>query len=202
MQILQPFRLPQASITAQLFTWDAKRYYLDKIDSYAISFQQVTKMLEEEYNSDVRQARVKTYLNSLRVTTFIANCMESFVALAQIYNSTIKLSGQVSRQHQGDSHKVEFLRNVVFSMSWSKEPLSTVVTHNLTFQEVYSELEAALQLEKESKIVIFRERAQLRQNVIQRDDNADILCIIWPLPVKVTDSTLFRITQAKRLRNT
>ena len=38
---------------------DAKRYYLDKVDGYATSFQQAVSMLEQKYNSPVRQTRVK-----------------------------------------------------------------------------------------------------------------------------------------------
>ena len=43
-----------------LLRGDAKRYYLDKVDGYATSFQQATQMLESEYNFAVHQTRVKT----------------------------------------------------------------------------------------------------------------------------------------------
>ena len=158
-----------------LLRGDAKRYYLDKIDGYATSFQQAIQMLEEEYNSPVRQTRVKNYLNSLRVTAFAAEGKEMSAALALTYKSIIKLSRQAPRSHQGDAHKVEFLRNAVIGMSWSSEPLSRVATHQLTFQQLYSELEAALQLDKESKLAVIRDRAQLNQRSVPHDSSTGIL---------------------------
>ncbi|CDF36767.1 unnamed protein product [Chondrus crispus] len=158
-----------------LLRGDAKRYYLDKIDGYATSFQQAIQMLEEEYNSPVRQTRVKNYLNSLRVTVFAAEGKEMSAALALTYKSIIIFSRQGPRSHQGDAHKVEFLRNAVVGMPWSSEPLSRVATHQLTFQQLYSELEAALQLDKESKIAIIRDHAQLNQRSVSHDSWAGIL---------------------------
>ena len=132
-------------------------------------------MLEEEYNSPVRQTRVKNYLNSLRVTSFVAEGKETSDALALTYKSIIKFSRQAPRSHQGDAHNVEFLRNAVVGMPWSSEPLSRVATHQLTFQKLYSELEAALQLDKESKLAIIRDRAQLDQRRGPHDRSTSIL---------------------------
>lgn len=133
-----------------LLRGDAKRYYFDKIDGYETSFQQAIQMFEEEHNSAVRQTRVENYLNSLRVTAFAAEGKETSAAQALNYKSIIKFSRLAPRSHQGDAHKVEFLRNAVVGMSWSSEPLNRVATRQLTFQQLYSELEAVLQLDKES----------------------------------------------------
>ena len=132
-------------------------------------------MLESEYNSAVRQSRVKNYLNTLRVTSFVAQRTEMSAALAKVCKSIIHLSRQAPRSHQGDAHKVEFLRNAVVGTPWSSEPLSRVATHDLTFQQLYTELEAALQLDKESKLAILRYRAQLGQGASSSDDNAGIM---------------------------
>ena len=132
-------------------------------------------MLESEYNSAVRQTRVKNYLNTLRVTSFVAQGTEMSAALAKVYNSIIQLSRQAPRSHQGDAHKVEFHRNAVVGTPWSSEPLSRVATHNLTFQHLYGELEAGLQLDKESKLAISWDRAQLGQRAPSSDDNAGIM---------------------------
>lgn len=74
-------------------------------------------MLEEEYNSQVRQTRVKNYLNSLRITEFIAQGTETSAALSKNYRTIIKISHQVPRFYQGDAHKLDFLRNAVFGMT-------------------------------------------------------------------------------------
>ena len=132
-------------------------------------------MPEEEYNSPVRRTRVKNYLNSLHVTGFVAEGKEMSAGLALTYKSIIKFSRQAPRRHQGDAHKVEFLRNAVVGMPWSSELLSRVATHQLTFQQLSSELEAALQLEKESKLAIIRDRAQPDQRRVPLDGSTGIL---------------------------
>ena len=71
---------------------------------------------------------------------------------------------------------VEFLRNAVVGRPSSNEPLSRVATHQLTFQQLYSELEAAVQLHKGSKLAILRDRAQLRRRTLPEDDSAGIMC--------------------------
>ena len=137
-----------------LLRGDAKRYYLDKVDVNATSFQQATQMLESEYNSAVRQTRVKNYLNTLRVASFVAQGTDISAALAKVYKSISQLPRQAPRSHQGDAHIVEFLRNAVVGTPWSSDPLSRVATHNLTFQQLYAELEATLRLDKKSKLAI------------------------------------------------
>lgn len=96
-------------------------------------------------------------------------------ALAKLYRSVIKLLRQAPISHQRDAHKVEFLRNAVVGTPWSIEPFSRVATHQLTFQQLYAELEAAWQLCKESKMAVPRGRAQLRGRVIPQGDSAVIL---------------------------
>ena len=116
-----------------LLQGDAKRYFLDKIDGYGTSFQHAIEMLERENNPPVRKDRDKNYLNSLRVTTFVAQGIEISEALSKVYRSFIKLSGQAPRSHQGDALKVDVLRNAVVRTPYSSEPLSRVTTHQLTF---------------------------------------------------------------------
>ena len=132
-------------------------------------------MLESEYNYAVRQSKVNNYLGSLRVTSFASQGTEMSDALAKVYNSIIKLSRQAPRYHQGDAHKVEFLRNAVVGTPWSNEPLSRVATHQLTFQRLYAEVEAALQLHKKPNLAMLRARAQLGRRTLPEDDSARIM---------------------------
>ena len=139
---------------------DAKRFYLDRIDGYATTYQQAIDMINNEYNSPVRQTRVKNYLNSLRLRTFESKGIETSIALSQLYKIITKFSRQAPKPHQGDAHKIEFLRNAIVGYPWSHEPLSRVPTHKLTFQMVYGKLEAALQLFKEAKLAMRRDTAE------------------------------------------
>lgn len=142
-----------------LLSKDAKRFYLERVATYAQTFQQAVDMVNQEYNSPVRQTRVKNYLNSLRVSEFVKKGDEKSAALAKVYRLITKLSRQVPASHRGDAHKIEFLRNATVGYTWSHEPLSRVATHGLSFQMLYGELEAALQLDKEAKVAIARDSA-------------------------------------------
>lgn len=148
---------------------DASRFYLDRVAHYATTFQQAVEMIDQEYNSIVRQTRVKNYLNNLRVSDFEANGDEISVALMKVYKAILKLSRQVPVSHRGDAHRIEFLRRSVVGYNWSHEPLSRVATHNLSFQQVYGELEAALQLDKEARIALLRDKASNANK--QRNDD-------------------------------
>lgn len=52
-----------------------------------------------------------------------------------------------------------FFRNPVIGYKWSRKPLSRVATDNLSFQQLYSELEVALQLENEARLIFLRDKA-------------------------------------------
>lgn len=49
-------------------------------------------------------------------------------------------------------------RNAVVRCSWTTKPLSPMANHDLSFQKLYGELEAAHQLERESKLAKIRKR--------------------------------------------
>ena len=67
-------------------------------------------MIEAEYNSAVRQNRVKNHLNSLRLNQYVAEGVEASEALGKLYKVITKLSPQAPKSHRGDAHRVEFLR--------------------------------------------------------------------------------------------
>lgn len=123
---------------------DALRFYLDQVQPFTVTYQQAIDAIHREFNSAVRQARVKNHLNSLRVSAFVSTGIEISIALSNVYKTILKLSRQCPPSHRGDAHRIEFLRQAVVGFSWSHEPLSRVPTQNLSFQQLYSELEASL----------------------------------------------------------
>lgn len=60
-------------------------------------------------------------------------------------------------------------------MPCSSEPLNRVAKHNLTFQQLYSELEAALPVDKEKKLALLRDRAHLGNKSVNADNTSGIL---------------------------
>lgn len=85
---------------------DAKRFYLGVVYGYATSLQQAANIVESEYNSIVRQTRVKNYLNTLRMTQFASEGLEPTAAIEKVYNVVTKLARQVPRSFRGDFHCV------------------------------------------------------------------------------------------------
>lgn len=103
-------------------------------------------MIKGEYNYPTQQTRVKSYLNSPRISGFVNKEEEEMSAMAKVYKMITKLSRQVPTSDRGDAQKIEFLNNATAGSSWSHEPLSRVATHELSIQILYEVLEAALQL--------------------------------------------------------
>lgn len=156
---------------------DAKRFYLNQVQTYTTTFAASVQMVESEYNSVVRQNRVKNYLNSLRLNKFIVEGADELSALEKVYKLIIKLSPQVPQSHRGEAHKTEFLRNATVGAAWATEPLSRIATHNLTFQEVYGELEAALHLNREAKMAEMRDKVSLTNS--ENKSNGDVPGILY-----------------------
>lgn len=63
---------------------DALRFYLNAVQPYTTTFQQAVAMIDREYNSPVRQNRVKNYLTSLRVKNFEENGMDISFSLSKM----------------------------------------------------------------------------------------------------------------------
>lgn len=105
---------------------------------------------------------MKNYLSSPRVTDFITGETDPSSALSKVYKDIQKLSRQVPPSNRGDAHRVEYLRRAILGQNWARESLTRVVTNALTFQQLYGELEAAVQLDKDSRLASSVERAKAR----------------------------------------
>lgn len=130
---------------------DSQRFYIERVKAYATTFEKSVRMISEEYNSPVRQGRVKYFLNSLRVHDYVGDNTDAAMALTKVYNLVLKLSLKVPTSNRGDGNRIEFLRRAVIGYDWSREPLSRVATNGVMFQKLYGELEVAVQMEKESR---------------------------------------------------
>ena len=128
------------------------------------TYAHAVEMINREYNSPVRQSRVKDVLSQLRLCNKLGENQDEGEALAKVYKTIIKLSPQVPISHRGNAHRIEFLRNAVVGYEWATEPLSRIGSQELLFQELYGELEAAFQLSKEAKIAAMRDSMGTRRN--------------------------------------
>ena len=92
---------------------DAKRFYLNAVEPHATTFQQAIELIGNEYDSIVRQNRVKKVLHQLGQNAKLGESREEGEALAKVYKIIAKLSSQVPTSHHGSAHEVEFLQNAV-----------------------------------------------------------------------------------------
>lgn len=150
---------------------DAKRFYLDRIDNDVSLYSEAVRLIEDEYNSIVRQNRVKNFLSSLRISGYTKEGMDELAALEKVYKIVTKLSSQVPSAYRGETHKIEFLRNATVGYDWATQPLSRVATHNLSFQQLYGELEFQLHLAREAKIANVRDKVSGRSAADQDESN-------------------------------
>jgi len=142
----------QLQFMHNMFTGEAKRFYDEQVEGFAVSFSEAVHRLQTEYNSPVRQNAVKTELASLRVSNFVAAGQSEQTALANVYTVITKLAPQLSPSHRGDAHKIDFLRGAVIGMEWALGPMGRIAADALSFQHLYNQLIASLQLYEETRV--------------------------------------------------
>lgn len=69
---------------------DALRFYLDAARPVALNITQAVGLVDGEYNSPVRDARVRNQLRSLRVSSLVSEGMCISPALGAAYESIMK----------------------------------------------------------------------------------------------------------------
>ncbi|KAK1866676.1 hypothetical protein I4F81_009192 [Pyropia yezoensis] len=84
-----------------ILSGDAKRFYLDEVQSYASTFKQAVEMVSAEYNSIVRQYRVKNYLAGYRISTLPTDGVAEAAGLEQTYKTTTMLAPQADAGDDG-----------------------------------------------------------------------------------------------------
>jgi hypothetical protein len=114
--------------------------------------------MEQESNSVSRQNRIANYLRS-RVTKFITTDCNSSDALEKKHNEISKLAPQGPIYCRTEMHRIEYLRFAVIGMTWAKDPLSRASAGGMDYQELFSQLEASIQQEREEKAAGMRDLA-------------------------------------------
>ena len=109
-------------------------------------------------------------LNTLLQSDKIGDNEDEGDALTKVYKVITRLSPQVPDSHRGDAHKIKFLRSAVIGSEWATEPLSRIVTHGLTFQQLYGELEATHQIYNDAKFAILRDKASSSKTDLDHDE--------------------------------
>lgn len=95
----------------------------------------------------------KIHVNTLQLENFVSGYIYTAAALANVQKRILSMSRQVPESHPNGAHRIEFLQNAVINLPWTKELLSRIATAGIAFQQIYVELEVAIQLELASKVI-------------------------------------------------
>jgi hypothetical protein len=104
----------------------------------------------ERYNTPERQARVHTYLKSLKFTSFrFDEKLDASSTLTALTSEISKLSPMGPPQYQGEVHAIEHLRNTVLGETWANDVLRAMNPQTISFSEFGTNLHRALLLRDE-----------------------------------------------------
>ena len=155
-----------------LLTGAAKVFLLDKVLPVASTYEDAVDHVHREYHPVVQQKQMKNDLSNLRLSYLVGKGMTVDLALVQVYKRVSSRSRMVPAAYQGEEHRVAFLRGAVIGCTWATEPLSRIDTHNLSFQQLYTELSSSLSLCRESANSVARDRILSGSGSVV-DDTAD-----------------------------
>lgn len=139
------------SYVHSLVSKHAHREYIERVRPHLTPYSDAIEEIERDYNSAVQQTRVKNHLSNSHISSYVTTDVNTDADLEILYKRILTMSRQVPPSHRGHAHKIEFLRSAVTDNKWAIKRLSRIATSNLSFQELYAELEIAVQLNRESK---------------------------------------------------
>jgi hypothetical protein len=124
-------------------------FYRNKAND-VFSFDDAMNIMIKRYNTPERQARVHTYLKSLRFTSFgFDEKLNAFSTLTALISEISKLSPMGPPQYQGEVHAVENRRNAVLGETWANDVLRVKNPQTISFSDFGTNLHRALLLRDE-----------------------------------------------------
>jgi hypothetical protein len=113
-------------------------------------FDDAVNIMVKRLNTPELQARVHTYLKSLRFTSFrFDEKLDAFSTLMALTSELSKLSPMGPPQCQGEVHAVEILRNAVLGETWAYDVLRAMSPQTISFSEFWTNLHRAVLLHDE-----------------------------------------------------
>lgn len=82
------------------------------------------------------------------MTNYVVKGMSEEDALMGTYRTVAKVSKLLPSSHQGEVHRVYFLRGTDVGYSWASAPWSRIPTAREGFQKLYGELQSSFFLSK------------------------------------------------------
>lgn len=125
----------------------AKIFYINKSSSQ-MCFEDVEKLMKDEYNSDARQIQVKGQLDTLKLQKYMEenSIKDVSTGLTKIVELIENLVPQCQPDFRTESHKIHYLKQAVSEFSdWSLAPIQAITTHKYNFTAFKTALHEAYQ---------------------------------------------------------
>lgn len=113
--LLLPYKL---QYMRKFVSKDVHSFYIDRLNDYARNLEQAVKIIEEEYNSPVRQTQVKNCLNCMRVSDFLTEKADDSMDQARVYKLILKIVRQVPISERVDAHLIETRKSSEIGADW------------------------------------------------------------------------------------
>lgn len=116
-----------------------------------MTFDEMAKMVIEEYNSEAKQLQVQSILKNLHfdrcmTETETSNQSEGVLQLVDVIE---RLMPQCQPQFRSGANNITFLRRAVIAFKWAMTPIGSIITAKYTFTSFVNALREHLQLDSE-----------------------------------------------------
>ena len=128
----------------------ARAYFLSNVQP-GMSFSEIEKLMNAEYNSNSRQIQFHRLFASLRIDEIKEekNLSSHQETLKDIIQTIDKLVPQCPPTFRSGDNKINFLRKAVIGQEWAKLAIANVDSGDVSWGQFTTNLHAAMSLRKE-----------------------------------------------------
>jgi len=128
----------------------AKDFFLSTVQP-GMSFEDISKLMLAEYNSNSRQIQVRRMLDTMRIDTYMAEkeLTSEQAALTDMITTIDSMVPQCPPAFRSDANKISFLRQAIIKQPWATHAVTKVDAGDVTWRQFTTDLHAALSLRRE-----------------------------------------------------
>jgi len=128
----------------------AKTFFISTVQP-GMSFEDISKFMLAEYNSNSRQIQIRRMLDTMRIGTFKTEkgLTSDEEALREMISTIDSMVPQCPPAFRQDENKISFLRQAIIKESWATNAVTKVDAGNVSWSQFTTDLHAALSLRRE-----------------------------------------------------
>lgn len=136
-----------ASLTTKAAAW--KLY--SNLCQPGMSYEDISKFLLAQYNSNSRQIQVRRMLDTMRINTFMSEkgITSEQEALTTMISSIDFMVPQCPPAFRANANKIRFLRQAIIRQSWATHAVTKVDAGGVSWRQFTTDLHASLSLRRE-----------------------------------------------------